>query len=72
MENISTKNGRSTSWNILMFDRSKNEKQEYYNVRTVLKSNQKNHRNRSKIDTTNIHVHDFYLAWLGTGTSIKK
>jgi hypothetical protein len=31
----------------------------------------KNRRNRGKIDTSNIHIHDRLLSWLGTGTSMK-
>ena len=28
-------------------------------------------RNRGKLDTTNTHIHDWSLSWLGTGTSVK-
>jgi len=42
----------------------------YHTVRTVLKSNQ-NHRNRGKINTSNTHIHNHSLSWVGTGTSEK-
>ena len=42
----------------------------YQTVGTVLKSNRKI-LERGKIDTHNIHVHDWSLSWFGTDTSNK-
>ena len=39
----------------------------YHTVGTIPKIN----RNKIKIDTLNIHLHDCALSWLGTGTSCK-
>ena len=43
----------------------------YHTVRTVLKIEQKKHKNRGKIYTPHKYIHAHSLSQLNTGTSIK-
>ena len=38
---------------------------------TTLSKQLKNRGNRGNMDTSNIHIHDLLLYWLGRGTSMK-